>query len=35
VSATQIIRQYTEAEAKELARDWLAVFGRDRQGINT
>lgn len=35
MSATQIIRQYTEAEAKELARDWLAVFGRDRQGINT
>lgn len=35
VSATQIIRRYTEEEARTLASEWLSVFGRDRLGLNT
>lgn len=30
-----VIRPYSESEAGQLAASWLAVFGKDRQGVNT
>ncbi|WP_426321394.1 DUF4275 family protein [Pseudoduganella sp. R-43] len=30
-----VVRQFSEAEASQLADDWLAVFGNNRQGANT
>jgi len=30
-----VLRHYSEAEVKELARNWLEVFGGNRQGVNT
>ncbi|SFG94107.1 protein of unknown function [Duganella sp. CF458] len=31
----RVVRQFSEAEASQLADDWLAVFGKNRQGTNT
>ena len=31
----KILREYTSIEAADLARDWMEVFGKDRQGITT
>ncbi|MBH9577043.1 DUF4275 family protein [Inhella proteolytica] len=30
-----LIRAYSPAEAAQWAQDWLAVYGKDRQGMNT
>lgn len=30
-----IVHQFSEAEASQLVADWLAVFGKNRQGVNT
>lgn len=35
VSPGTVIRQFSEAEAGQLAADWLAVFGKNRHGANT
>jgi hypothetical protein len=29
------LREYSPLEAADLARDWMEVFGKDRQGMNT
>lgn len=35
VAPGSVLRQFTEAEANRLAEDWLAVFGKKAQGVNT
>ncbi|KQZ28192.1 DUF4275 family protein [Duganella sp. Root1480D1] len=35
VAPGSVLRQLTKAEASRLAEDWLAVFGKMAQGVNT
>lgn len=35
IAPGSVLRLFTEAEANQLAEDWLDVFGKDRQGANT
>ena len=35
VSPGTVVRIFSDAETQQLISDWLAVFGRDRKGLNT
>jgi hypothetical protein len=30
-----VVREFSQAQAEQLASDWLAVFGQNRHGVNT
>jgi hypothetical protein len=35
IAPGSVVRQFSEPEASQLADKWLAVFGKDRHGVNT
>ena len=35
IAPGDVVRKFSELEARQLADEWLAVFGKDRHGANT